>query len=251
MPNKTRLSVNINKIATLRNARGKDLPNLLKMTQIIIEAGAKGITAHPRPDERHIRYKDISQLKNLIKKYKDIEFNIEGYPSNKFLKLIEDILPSQCTLVPDPPDVLTSDSGWKFQENKTLLTQTVQNLKNLKVRSSLFLDPLSMNDKEWESLKSIAPDRIELYTEAYARSWNTTEEEKILSQYKNASQKAIQIQIEINAGHDLNQKNLANLLKTIQEIKEVSIGQSLVAESLEEGFNLTVKKYLSIIDEIS
>ncbi len=248
---KTKLSVNVNKIATLRNARGKDIPNLLKMTQIIIEAGAEGITVHPRPDERHIRYKDIPQLKKLIKKYKDVDFNIEGYPSNSFLKLIEDTLPDQCTLVPDPPDVLTSNAGWEFQKNETLLIQTVQNLKNLKIRSSLFLDPFTMNDNEWKSLKNISPERIELYTETYAENWNTIKEEETLSQYKMTSQKALQLQIEINAGHGLNQKNLVNLLKTISEIKEISIGQSFISESLEEGLRSTTKKYLSLIDKTS
>ncbi len=243
---KTKLSVNINKIATLRNARGKNIPDLLKMTKIIIEAGAEGITIHPRPDERHIRYADVIPLKNLIKKYKDVEFNIEGYPSNKFLKLIEDVLPHQCTLVPDPPDVLTSNAGWKFVDNKTLLKQTVENFKKLKIRSSLFLDPFSMTDTEWEALKAISPDRVELYTESYAENWNTKREKEVLFEYKKTASKASQLKIGINAGHDLNQKNLAKFLETIPEVKEISIGQALIAESLEESLASVVGKYLSI-----
>ena len=243
----TKLSVNINKIATLRNARGKNIPDLLEMTKIILESGAHGITIHPRPDQRHIRYKDIPQLKRLMEKYPKVEFNIEGYPSKYFLKLIQDYQPHQCTLVPDPPEVLTSNAGWAFKDHQDLLIQSSKDLRAFNVRSSLFLDPFSMNEEAWISLKSISPDRIELYTEAYAENYNTPKREKIILEYQQAALKATRLGLKINAGHDLNQNNLSMFLKAIPEITEVSIGQALISESLKEGLNITIKKYLDIL----
>ncbi|MGI9549338.1 MAG: pyridoxine 5'-phosphate synthase [Bdellovibrionales bacterium] len=243
----TKLSVNINKIATLRNARGKNIPDLLEMTKIILESGAHGITVHPRPDQRHIRYEDIAQLKRLMEKYPKVEFNIEGYPSKYFLKLIQDYQPHQCTLVPDPPEVLTSNAGWAFKDYQDLLIQSSKDLRAFNVRSSLFLDPFSMNEEAWISLKSISPDRIELYTEAYAENYNTPKREKIISEYQQAALKATNLGLKINAGHDLNQNNLFYFLKAIPEITEVSIGQALISESLKEGLNITIKKYLDIL----
>ena len=245
---KTKLSVNINKVATLRNARGKNTPDLTHITKIILNSEAHGITVHPRPDERHIHYEDVFQLKALLDNHPQ-EYNIEGYPSSKFLNLIKQIKPQQCTLVPDPPDVLTSNAGWNFAKQKNLLKDVVKELKPYNIRLSLFLDPLSMNEKQYSVLGEIQPDRIELYTESYAESWNTNQEEKILSLYKQSSAKANSMNIEVNAGHDLNQKNLLNLLKAIPEIREVSIGQALISEALEDGLNAVIKKYLDIIDK--
>lgn len=246
---KTKLSVNVNKIASLRNARGKNTPDLIHITKIILGTGVHGITVHPRPDERHIRFKDVFQLKTLLKNYPNKEFNVEGYPSNSFLKLMKEIQPQQCTLVPDPPEVLTSNAGWDFIKNKKLLKKAVEELKSLNIRTSLFLDPLSMNEKQYLALEEIQTDRIELYTESYANHWNKEQQENILSLYKTSALKAQSLNIQVNAGHDLNQKNLLDLLKALPEIKEVSIGQALIAEALEEGLNSVIQNYLNIIDK--
>ena len=243
---RAKLSVNVNKIATLRNARGKNIPDLTAMARLIIESGADGLTVHPRPDERHIRYSDIPALKKLIQNYESAEYNIEGFPSQKFLDLIGETLPDQCTLVPDPPNVLTSNAGWKFHENHDLLKNALKTLKKRKIRSSLFLDPFAMNEREWKSLASLRPDRIELYTEAYANNWGAKTEGEVCSAYKQAAEKALDLSIGLNAGHDLNQANLPRLLQTIPEIQEVSIGQSLIAEALEQGLKGAVQSYLKI-----
>ena len=211
---KTKLSVNVNKIASLRNARGKNIPDLVHLTKLILQMPVHGITVHPRPDERHIRYTDVFDLKNLLGKQLDKEYNIEGYPSTKFLSLVKKIKPQQCTLVPDPPEVLTSNAGWDFVQNKDLLQEVVHELKNFDIRSSLFMDPLSMDDKHWLALQEIHPDRIELYTESYAENWKTANQEKILSSYKKQALKAKNLNIKVNAGHDLCQKNLFDLLIT-------------------------------------
>lgn len=245
---KTKLSVNVNKIASLRNARGKNIPDLTHITKLILQTPVHGITVHPRPDERHIRYTDVFDLKKLLEKHPDKEYNMEGYPSSQFLSLIEKTKPHQCTLVPDPPEVLTSNAGWDFFKNKTLLKKTVQDLKAYPIRSSLFLDPLSMNKRQWQALSEIRPDRIELYTESYADSWGTEEQEDILSLYQKTAFQAKHLNIQINAGHDLNQKNLFDLLKALPEIEEVSIGQALISEALEEGLKSVITKYLNIMD---
>lgn len=242
------LSVNINKIATLRNARGKNTPHLEKMTQLILDSGALGITVHPRPDERHIRYQDVPRVQEVLKNHsQSVEYNIEGYPSKKFLDLIVSVLPHQCTLVPDPPHVLTSNAGWRFQDNQDLLVQTVALLKKHKVRTSLFLDPFSMDDQEWEALCKIQPERIELYTEKYAEHWGTEQQESTLSTYQKAAQKAVELKIQVNAGHDLNLKNLPLLIKNLPQIQEVSIGQALIAEALVEGLPSVIKNYLKVL----
>ena len=250
---KTKLSVNVNKLATLRNSRGKNTPDLISYTKHIIECGAQGITVHPRPDERHIRYEDVIQLREFLKQYKEIELNVEGYPNEKFLSLVKKIKPHQCTLVPDAPDVLTSNAGWELSKNKSLLKLSIQQIKNLSVRVSLFLDPFSMTGDEWLSLINISPDRIELYTEHYAdvyaqgsiilngKSFNKKE---VLQKYKEASQRVKKEGIGVNAGHDLNQKNVKVFLKEV-EVQEVSIGHALICEALKEGLEITIKKYLA------
>lgn len=246
--NKTKLSVNINKVATLRNARGKNTPDLIHIAKIILKSKAHGITVHPRPDERHIRYTDILQLKKLIKNYPDKELNIEGYPSTTFLQLVQNTKPHQCTLVPDPPEAQTSNAGWDFVSNKNILKTAVHKLQLCNIRTSLFLDPMVMNENQYSALKSISSDGIEFYTESYAKSWNSSKQENILSQYKQSALKIIDLGLYLNAGHDLNQSNLFDLLKTIPELREVSIGQALIAEALEEGISTVIQKYLNIID---
>ncbi len=245
---KTKLSANINKVATLRNARGKNTPDLLHIANIVLQTPVHGLTVHPRPDERHIRYEDVRQLKNLFKKYPEKEFNIEGYPSVQFLDLVTQIQPQQCTLVPDPPDVLTSNAGWDFKKHKTRLKEVVKNLKSQNIRLSLFLDPLSMNEEQYSALKAVQPHRIEFYTESYANSWGLPEQKNVLSIYKKSSAHLRSLGIQVNAGHDLNHKNLFDLLKSLPEIKEVSIGQALIALALEEGLSQAIAKYLNTIE---
>ena len=242
---KTQLSVNVNKIATLRNARGGNIPNVTEMTRHLIESGAQGITIHPRPDGRHIRRRDVYDLKDLLKKYSGrVEYNIEGYPSEEFLRLMEDVLPDQCTLVPDPPDVLTSNAGWRLTENKTLLKSAIRRLKALSIRTSLFIDPFSLTETELSTLPELSPDRVELYTERYAESWNTPQQKAVLAVYQKAAGRVKVLGIGINAGHDLNQQNLSDLLRAVPEIREVSIGQAFIADSLKEGMARVLKSYL-------
>ena len=246
-----KLSVNVNKIATLRNARGKNQPDLIEFTRLIIDSGAHGVTAHPRPDERHIRYRDIYDLKELLSLYRDIEFNIEGYPSEKFIQLIKEVQPHQCTLVPDPPHVLTSNAGWKVNKNQALLKEVTEELKSKGIRVSLFLDSSTIKDRDIESLKDIAPQRVELYTEQYALAFGTDQERPVIESYISLAEQLTSLSIDINAGHDLNQENLGFLLKNIPQIREVSIGHALITEALKEGLPKTIKNYLSIIEEVN
>ena len=248
--NTTKLSVNINKIATLRNARGKNIPDLSYFAGIVLKSQALGITVHPRPDERHIRKDDVKELKKLLKKHPKKELNIEGYPSKTFMDMVLKIKPHQCTLVPDPPHVITSNAGWDFIKNKALLKQVVKKLKKSFIRSSLFLDPLSFNLKQYQILREIAPDRVEFYTESYAVSFsNKTKKKKTLSLYQKWVEPLEKAKIDINAGHDLNQENLVDLLKALPQIKEVSIGQALITEALEKGLALTIKSYLKLLKQ--
>ncbi len=242
----TKLSVNVNKIATLRNSRGKNQPDLIEAVRKLIHFGVTGITVHPRPDGRHILYKDVLQIKKCLKKHQKVELNVEGYPSQKFMTLIEEVKPAQCTLVPDAPSDLTSNAGWKIQKNRALLTHTLKSLQKNKIRSSLFIDPFSLTKKEEKGLVQLSPDRAELYTEAYADAFFTLKKSTITQTYISTAKKLIAYGIELNAGHDLNLNNLAFLLKKIPEIKEVSIGHALICESLYQGLKTVVQKYLKI-----
>ena len=247
----TRLSVNINKIATLRNARGGNEPNLLHFAKIVLKTKACGITIHPRPDERHIKKKDVFLLKELLKDFKDKEFNIEGYPSKEFLDLILEIKPHQATLVPDPPHVLTSNAGWDFKKEKELLKKSLFLLKKKKIRVSLFLDPRDMKKEQWEALRDIKPDRVEFYTEEFVEKIGTNKEKEMISLYKDCLKKLQDLKVDINAGHDLNKESLKILLNTVPEIREVSIGQALISESLELGLETVINQYLSVISHCS
>jgi len=233
------LSVNINKIATLRNARGENLPNLVNFAIDIENFGANGITVHPRPDERHIKYKDVFDLKNKIK----TEFNIEGNPTKNFMKLVKSNKPTQVTLVPDGLNDITSNKGWDTIKNESFLKDSIQELKESNIRTSIFVDPdLKMID----GAKKIGSHRIELYTKSYADNFNKNPSEAILP-YLKSSKHALNINIEINAGHDLNLKNIKFFSKSIKNLKEVSIGHALICESLYFGIESTVKKYISIL----
>jgi pyridoxine 5-phosphate synthase len=233
---RTSLSVNINKFATLRNSRGGNVPDVIKAARDIQRFGANGITVHPRPDERHIRRKDVYDLKAAVYR----EFNIEGYPSPEFLKLIEDIRPAQATLVPDPPDVLTSNAGWNTKKNKTFLSDVIGKLKSLGVRTSIFIDA----DTEMIfNASETGTDRIELYTETYASEF-VNNREKAIKPFVKAADAAIQYRLGINAGHDLNLQNLKYFCSIVPSVLEVSIGHALVSDALYFGLENTVQMYL-------
>lgn len=238
----TVLSVNVNKIALLRNSRGTDYPNLCDMVQRIIGFGVKGVTVHPRPDERHITRRDVHDIHDLLSDHDDVEFNIEGYPSSDFLRLIEEVRPAQCTLVPDEPGQLTSDHGWDAETHAELLGTVLNRLRDVGVRSSLFLDPDPAAARKAAKLQ---PDRVELYTEAYARAYGTGQEAEVWGRYRETAATATALGIGLNAGHDLNLDNLARFLE-IPDILEVSIGHALVVESIGQGMESVVRQYLAI-----
>ena len=236
---KTKLSVNINKIATLRNARGGNYPNVCDFAFDIQEYGADGITIHPRPDERHIRYKDAYDLKKVV----TTEFNIEGNPIDKFVRLVTDIKPTQVTLVPDAIDAITSNSGWDTNTNKSMLKEVVAEFKSYGIRVSIFLDP----DIQFiDSVCEIKPDRIELYTEDYARQFYKNNF-SVINNYRECSREIGKAGIGINAGHDLDLKNIKYFKENIENLLEVSIGHALITESLYFGLENTIKKYLEFL----
>ncbi len=239
----TKLSVNVNKLATLRNSRGGNNPDVLKTTLDIISFGAQGITVHPRPDERHIRRKDVYDIAPKI----NVEFNIEGYPDDDFLALVSEIRPAQCTLVPDPPHVLTSNAGWDVEKNVDFLKKVIRSLHASGIRTSLFVDPYKLTEHEITLLKEIGTDRVELYTEAYAHGYGTSKEEEVLDVYKKAATEINKQGIELNAGHDLNLENLSAFIKAIPTIKEVSIGHALICDALSFGLKETIARYLACL----
>lgn len=232
----TKLSVNINKIALIRNSRGGNLPDVTKAAMDIVRFGAQGITVHPRPDERHIRYSDVRDLKPLL----SVEFNIEGYPNDKFMQLVTEVKPDQVTLVPDPPDALTSNAGWDTIMHKSFLREIITALHGSGIRTSIFIDTdLKMMDEA----ANTGTDRIELYTEAYAKDYSSSPE-KAIAPYKKAAQRAHEHGMGINAGHDLNLDNLAYFHKNIPHLAEVSIGHALISDALYLGLENTVQLYL-------
>ena len=246
----TKLSVNINKIALIRNSRNGENPDLLKYTNVCIESGADGITVHPRPDLRHIRPDDVRNLSKLINKKKDVEFNIEGNPFELergqypgLMTLVAETLPIQCTLVPDSTGQLTSDHGFDLQKRGDELGDIIQKLKQLKVRSSLFLDP---NLDQIRLAAQLGVDRIELYTGPYAEAWGTKHLNEVFERHKKAANLAQSLGIGVNAGHDLNLKNIQKYT-SIQNILEVSIGHALTVEALYNGITKTIKDYKTIL----
>jgi pyridoxine 5-phosphate synthase len=245
----TKLSVNVNKLALLRNSREKNNPNLLVWGERILGWGAHGLTVHPRPDGRHVRETDVGPLAKLVRNWGEgTEFNIEGYPSEDFFKMIEGVRPDQCTLVPDPPEALTSNAGWDFVKNQNFLIETVKKLRNLGTRISLFLDPATFDADQMAALKEIKPDRIELSTESYAENFGTGSQKKVLDTYARVSDLVTKMGLGINAGHDLNQKNLGPLADAIPKLLEVSIGHALVCEALDYGFQHAIKGYLDVLE---
>lgn len=235
----TRLSVNINKIALIRNARGANFPDLLQVATDCEAYGAEGITVHPRPDERHIRYSDLPQLKSIV----TTEFNIEGNPTDKFMDTMLDVLPDQCTLVPDDPGALTSDNGWDTIKHKHMLTETIKTLQDAGIRVSLFINP---DNEMIAGAKACGADRIEFYTGPYAFNYGKDRAQAI-QEYVAAAKFCNQIDIGINAGHDLNLHNLHYFVKNIPGLLEVSIGHALVVDALYYGLSNCIQMYLNEI----
>ncbi|ARS36669.1 pyridoxine 5'-phosphate synthase [Pontibacter actiniarum] len=232
----TKLSVNINKIATLRNARGGNRPNVVQAAKDCERFGAEGITVHPRPDERHIRYQDVYDLKEVV----TTEFNIEGNPTPDFLKLVKEVRPAQATLVPDAPDAITSNAGWDTIKHKDFLTDVIGELKELGIRTSIFVDPIV---PMVEGAAAVNTDRIELYTEAYATNFLQNREEAV-APYLEAAIKAQEFGLGLNAGHDLDLDNLKYLHMTLPGLQEVSIGHALICDALYLGLENTIQLYL-------
>ncbi|MDR1878875.1 MAG: pyridoxine 5'-phosphate synthase [Bacteroidales bacterium] len=232
-----RLSVNINKIATLRNARGHDLPNVVQVARDCETFGAQGITVHPRPDERHIRYQDVLDLAGIV----TTELNIEGYPSQRFIDLALLVKPTQVTLVPDKPDAITSDAGWNTVKHASFLKEVVQTLNSSGIRTSIFTDP-DLQMIEHAALCDC--QRIELYTEKYARHSNPVQ---AIAPYVEAACRATSLGLEVNAGHDLNLINLPYFHRTIPCLKEVSIGHALICDALYYGLQNTIQLYLKCL----
>ncbi len=230
-----RLSVNINKIATLRNARGGNIPNVLQAAIDVQRFGADGVTVHPRPDERHIRYSDVRQIRPHI----TTEFNVEGYPSDKFMQLVLEVKPHQVTLVPDPPDVLTSNAGWDTKKHKYFLRDIVETLKKVGIRPSIFVDTEPQNIINAVDTGTV---RIELYTEPYASMYEK-DREKAVYPFVKAAKLANELGLELNAGHDLNLRNLNFLVRNIPFLKEVSIGHALISDALYYGLENTIQLY--------
>lgn len=235
----TRLSVNINKVATLRNARGENNPDILQFARECERLGADGITVHPRPDERHIRRKDVYDLKKTV----TTEFNIEGYPSEEFMKLVLDVAPQQVTLVPDAPEQITSNSGWDVVANAEFLEKVVSRLRQARIRSSIFVapDPVQMR-----KAAQIGADRVELYTKTYADNY-AEDREKAIAPYIESSREALHRGIGLNAGHDLSLENLAYFKQQMPLLDEVSIGHALISDALYLGLPETIRRYLACL----
>ena len=232
----TKLSVNINKIATLRNARGGNIPDVIKVALDCEWFGAQGITVHPRPDERHIRYRDVYDLKPLL----TTEFNIEGYPSRKFMDLVCGVKPAQVTLVPDPPEAITSNAGWNTIIHESFLREVIGELKNHGIRTSLFIEP---DPSMIRNAARTETDRVELYTEAYAREYSM-DRSAAIRPYRIAAQVALEVSLGLNAGHDLNLDNLRFFHEQIPGLLEVSIGHALICDALYYGLENTIQLYL-------
>ncbi len=236
----TLLSVNVNKVALLRNSRGADLPSVTKAAQTAVENGAHGITVHPRPDARHIRYQDVHDLKAML----EVELNVEGNPTPEFLDLVCDVAPAQCTLVPDDPSQLTSDHGWDLEKDGAGLLSIIKRLKGEGIRVSLFMDPLPDN---MVLASETGTDRVELYTESYAKAFAAGEADQVLGQFIDAAAAAEAAGLGVNAGHDLNLKNLGPFIAAIPAVAEVSIGHALFCEALYDGLSTTVRSYVEVL----
>ncbi len=238
----TNLSVNLNKIALLRNSRGRDYPNVVAFAEKFIDLGVQGITIHPRQDERHAKRADTYDLEKLLKTFGEVELNIEGYPSDVFLELVAQTRPDQCTLVPDDVNQITSDHGWNVIQSREILISSLAKLKAAGVRSSLFLDP---DPEQIRAAADIGCDRIELYTEHFANTFHNDNSSYIFEKYNNAAKMAQSLELGVNAGHDLDLTNLGRFLE-IENILEVSIGHALTIECIDSGMEKVIAQYLQI-----
>jgi len=240
----TLLSANINKVALLRNTRPLGIPSVVHAARLALDAGAHGITVHPRPDGRHVRAQDVRELAAVLKEWPGAEFNIEGNPFHGLLEFVRDVRPRQCTLVPDETGAFTSDHGWDLPADQARLKPVVGELKSLGVRVSLFMDPLP---QAMAAVRDLGADRVELYTEPYARSFGTAEEQAVLDRYAQAAHAAQRAGLGVNAGHDLSLDNLPAFLRAVPDVLEVSIGHALIADALEFGLAEAVRRYLDAI----
>ena len=240
MTHRTALSVNVNKVALVRNTRHLGIPSVTRAAQLCLEAGAQGITIHPRPDERHIRAQDVHDLAALMKQWPGREYNIEGNPSQNLMDFIRQVRPHQATFVPDSEDQFTSDHGWSFPQDAERLAPLIAECRSLGVRVSLFMDPVPA---QMAAARAAGADRIELYTEPYAAAWGTPRQAAELARYAAAAQAALDAGLGVNAGHDLNRDNLAAFVREVPGVLEVSIGHALIADALELGYAATVQAY--------
>jgi pyridoxine 5-phosphate synthase len=238
------LSVNLNKVATLRNTRHLGIPSLTRAATLCLQAGAQGITVHPRPDERHIRAGDVHDLAELLKAWPGREYNIEGNPFHNLMGFVRDVRPQQVTFVPDAEGQFTSDHGWRFPQDAQRLAPLVAEAQALGARVSLFMDP---DPAAMAAAKAVGADRVELYTEPYAAAWGTPDQAHQLARYRDAAQAALDCGLGVNAGHDLNRDNLTEFLRVVPGVSEVSIGHALLADALELGYNATIQAYLACI----
>jgi len=239
-----RLSVNVNKIALIRNSRGGNLPDILHAARTCLEAGCHGITVHPRPDGRHITYRDVYDIAAMLRDEFKTELNIEGYPSAEFIDLVSKVQPTQATLVPDPPNALTSNQGWDLSDRNAWVGEVIRRLQDRQVRTSLFIEPYQGVVRR---AKDLGADRIELYTGPYAHAFDTPECARILGQHRETARIAKSIGLGVNAGHDLNLKNLPTYVKNVADLLEVSIGHALICDALYLGMKRTIGLYLKAV----
>jgi len=240
------LSVNVNKVALVRNTRHLGIPGVTRAAALCLEAGAHGITVHPRPDQRHIRPRDVQDLHELLRQWPQAEFNIEGNPTQNLMDFIRRFKPHQATFVPDSEDQFTSDHGWRFPQDAERLAPRVAECRVLGVRVSLFMDPLP---GQMAAARAVGAERIELYTEPYAASWGTADQEPQLERYATAARAALDAGLGVNAGHDLNRDNLPDFVARVPGLLEVSIGHAFIADALELGYAATTQAYLRCIEQ--
>jgi pyridoxine 5-phosphate synthase len=247
-PARTALSVNLNKVALVRNTRHLGIPSVIRAASLCLEAGANGITVHPRPDGRHIRADDVRVLHHMVQSWPRAEFNIEGNPFHNLMDFVRELRPHQCTLVPDSEGQFTSDHGWNLPADSERLRPLIAEARSLGVRVSLFMDPIP---QAMAAAKAVGADRVELYTESYASAWNTPRQDDVLRGFAETARAAQAAGLGVNAGHDLNRDNLTDFLRAVPRVREVSIGHALISDAFEMGYAAAVRAYLACITEAS
>jgi pyridoxine 5-phosphate synthase len=243
-PHRTALSVNLNKVALVRNTRHLGIPSVTRAATLCLQAGAQGITVHPRPDARHVRGDDVRELHELLQAWPGVEFNIEGNPFHNLMDFVRELRPHQCTLVPDAEGQFTSDHGWDIASDAKRLLPVIEEARSLGVRVSLFMDPVP---GAMRAVREAGADRIELYTEGYARAFGTPQHDTVLANYAKSAQSALDCGLGVNAGHDLNRENLTAFLRGVPGVSEVSIGHAFIADALELGYAQATREYLAAI----